>query len=98
MLGCRSTNNKIASDAVSYGCFGLCWPRPNPPTNRSTASHQCHHIHLFTRLVHSAAIMMRLVALVSLLAANSASAFVIPSTKVVGAPAKASAVRTFAVI
>lgn len=41
--------------------------------------------------------MMRLVALVSLLAANSASAFVVPATKVVGAPAKASAVRTFAV-
>ena len=41
--------------------------------------------------------MMRLVALVSLLAAHSASAFVLPATKVVGAPAKASAMRTFAV-
>lgn len=40
---------------------------------------------------------MRLVALVGLLAANSASAFVIPSTQVVGAPAKASAVRSYAV-
>lgn len=41
--------------------------------------------------------MMRLVALVSLLAAHSASAFVLPATKVVGAPAKASAMRSFAV-
>lgn len=41
--------------------------------------------------------MMRLVALVSLLAAQSASGFVLPANKVVSAPAKASAVRTFAV-
>lgn len=40
---------------------------------------------------------MRLVALLGLVAANSASAFVIPSTQVVSAPAKASAMRTYAV-